>query len=193
VIERFLRPPQSAGEWLADAIRLLGPLGVVAGFIWWAPSDAGILALALPGLVLPRFVGVRAGFDILFCVTVLVAAWSNVLDVYESVTWWDLVVHFVCNGVMAAMAYLLLARLAVVPPPIAERTRPATPIVLVTAFGLALSAVWEMAEWTGKTFVAPDIFVTYQDSIGDMAVGGLGALVAGFVVARVRLLDDDVA
>jgi hypothetical protein len=188
---RFLRPPQGVAAWAADAVRLLGPLSVVAAFVWWSPTDAGILALTLLGLVVPRFIGVRPAFDVVFCLTVLVAAWSNVLGLYETVPGWDLVVHFVCTGVLAAMAYIALARLEVVPAPLSPTTRPLTPIVLVTSVGLALSAVWEMAEWVGKTFVDPGIFVTYQDTIGDMAAGGLGALVAGLVVARVRLLDQD--
>ncbi|WP_347976370.1 hypothetical protein [Microbacterium sp. ProA8] len=186
---RFLRPPQDVAEWVADAVRLLGPLSVVAAFVWWSPSDAGILALTLLALVVPRFVGVRPAFDVVFCLTVLVAAWSNVLGFYETVPGWDLVVHFVCTGVLAATAYVVLARLAVVPAPLAPTTRPVTPIVVVTSLGLSLSAVWEMAEWAGKTLVDPTIFVSYQDTIGDMAAGGLGAIVAGLVVAGVRLVE----
>ncbi len=53
--------------------------------------------------------------------------------------------------------------------------------------GLAASAVWEMIEWAGRTFVTDEIFVTYEDTIGDMAMGGLGALAAGVLVAVVRL------
>jgi hypothetical protein len=55
-------------------------------------------------------------------------------------------------------------------------------VVLTTAFGLAGSAVWEMVEWLGKTFISTDIFVAYDDTIGDMAVGGLGALCAGLAL-----------
>ena len=176
MIRRFLRPPSGAGEWVADAIRVLGPLSVLAGFVWWAPTDAGVLALALFGLVLPRFVGVRPGFDIAFCVTVLVAAWSNVFLLYQTVLGWDLIVHFVFTGMVAAMAYLLLARLELVPPPLAPGTRRATPILLVTSLGLALSAVWEMLEWIGWRFISEEIYVAYEDSIGDMAAGGLGGL-----------------
>ena len=190
MIDRFLAPPRGAGAWTADAVRLLGLLGVLAAFLWWAPGDGGIVALSMLALVVPRFAGVRPGFDIAFCVTVLVAAWSNVLDLYESLAVWDLVVHVVCTGMLATMAYVVLARLGIVPVPLADGTRRATPVVLVTVLGLALSAVWEMLEWAGRTLIAPDIFVTYQDTIGDMAAGGLGAVVAGFVVSRVGLLTD---
>ena len=105
---------------------------------------------------------------------------------------WDLVVHCIFTGMLAAMAYVVLARAGIVPVPLAEGTRPATPVVLVTVLGLALSTVWEMLEWVGRTLIAPDIFVTYQDTIGDMAAGGIGALIAGCIVARVSLLSDPV-
>ena len=192
MIDRFLAPPRGIAAWTADGVRLLGLLGVVAAFVWWAPGDAGIVSLALVALMIPRFAGVRARFDIAFCVTALVAAWSNVLDAYESVAVWDLVVHCIFTGMLAAMAYVVLARAGIVPVPLAEGTRPATPVVLVTVLGLALSAVWEMLEWVGRTLIAPDIFVTYQDTIGDMAAGGIGALIAGCIVARVSLLSDPV-
>jgi hypothetical protein len=187
VIATFLRRPSGIGEWLADAVRALGVASVVAAFVWWTATDAGILALALPALVVPRFVGVRPGFDIFFGITVLVAAWSNVLGLYRVWPGWDLAVHIVCTGAGAAMLYLLLTRLDVVPLPRAAGVRRRTPIVIVAALGLAVSAVWEMVEWLGKTFVTAEIFVTYQDTIGDMTVGGLGAVVAGVLVATVRL------
>ncbi|WP_017202455.1 hypothetical protein [Microbacterium algeriense] len=45
----------------------------------------------------------------------------------------------------------------------------------------------------GRTFVTDEIFVTYEDTIGDMALGGLGALAAGVLVAFVRLEGSQVA
>jgi hypothetical protein len=187
VKENFLRPPHGFAEYAADALRVIGVLGVIAAAIWFTPTDAGILALALPALMIPRMLGLRAGADFIVGATVLVAAASNVFDLYRTVPGWDLVVHFVCTGVIAATGYVLLARAGVVPAQDAESFRTRTAIVIVPALGLAVSALWEMIEWAGRTFVTTEIFVTYQDTIGDMAVGGLGAVVAGIVVAFVRL------
>ncbi|THE07165.1 DUF2238 domain-containing protein [Microbacterium oleivorans] len=179
----FLRPPTTVTERAADGIRILGLLSVLAAFIWSTATDAGILALALPALLVPRLIGSRPGFDVLFGATVTVAAWSNVLDLYRTIAWWDLVVHFVATGVIAAMALLLLRRFDVVA---SAGTRRST-VILVPTIGLAISAVWEMIEWLGKTFLAPDIFVTYRDTIGDMSIGGLGALLAGVLTAGIPL------
>lgn len=188
MIENFLRRPSGPAEITADVVRVVGLLSVAVAAIWWTGTDAGVLALALPALLVPRFVGVRPGFDIAFGITVLVASWSNVLDLYRTVAGWDLVVHVVCTGFIAAMAYLALVRWDIMPrPPRARRAA----VIFTAALGLAASALWEMVEWLGKTFVTDEIFVTYNDTIGDMAVGGLGALLAGFVVAAVPLLTPE--
>jgi hypothetical protein len=41
-----------------------------------------------------------------------------------------------------------------------------------------------MVEWAGWRFISDEIYVAYQDSIGDMAVGGLGALLGGALLTR---------
>jgi hypothetical protein len=64
-------------------------------------------------------------------------------------------------------------------------------MVLTPLIGLAISALWEMVEWAGWRFISDDIYVAYQDSIGDMAVGGLGAVLGGLLLAYVRLDRED--
>jgi hypothetical protein len=192
MIENFLRVPRGPAQWIADVLRAFGAFSIVVALILFDVTDAGILAFVLPGLLVPRFVGLRAGPDILFAVTLLVAAWSNVFDLYALVVGWDLIVHFVATGALAAVAYLLLARLDILPLPAGDRFEPMTGIVVTAALGLALSALWEMVEWVGHTYISDQIFVTYDDTIADMAFGGLGALVAGVAVAFVRLLRSDV-
>jgi len=192
VIERFLRPPVTPGEWLADAVRVVGFLSVFIAAIGWGGTDAGIVAIGLPALVLPRFLGARAAFDIIYCVSVLVASWSNVFDLYRTVPGWDLVVHFVCTGVLSLMLFVLASRIGVVPGGLDEGQAARVPIVIVGMTGLAISAIWEMIEWAGYTFVTEEIFVAYVDTIGDMAAGGLGALLAGVIASRVRVVEPPV-
>jgi hypothetical protein len=187
VKEDFLHPPQSPAEWSADALRALGIIGVGVALIWLAPTDAGIAALALPALMLPRALGLRGGFDLAACATVLVAAWSNILDLYRTIPGWDLLVHLVCTGVLTIIAALILTRADVVTMTRDHGARPRTPIVLAPLVALALSAVWEMVEWLGRSYLSDEIFVTYQDTIGDMVFGGLGGVAAGIVLAASSL------
>jgi hypothetical protein len=186
MIENFLRRPLTAAEFVADGVRAFGLLSVFIAAFWFDLTDAGVLAFALPGLMLPRFVGVRAGVDIGFCLTLLVAAWSNVFDLYTRIAWWDLAVHFVCTAMIAALVYLWLSRLGIVPVP--GRSAAFGAALITAMLGLALSALWEMVEWIGHAYISDEIFVAYDDTISDMAVGGLGALLAGVLVSSVRML-----
>ena len=191
MIENFLRRPHGAMDFVAEALRFVAVLSVVVTAIFFEPSDAGIIAFALPGFVAPRFLGVRAGMDMVFVATLLIAAWSNIFDLYTSIGWWDLVVHLAGNGVIAAGLYLLLARGKVVPDPRGTTFTKGSGIVLTAMMGLALSALWEMVEWFGRAFISDQIFIAYDDTIGDIAMGGLGSLAAGFVVAFIPLLRKD--
>ncbi|MCP1429857.1 hypothetical protein J3D45_002355 [Microbacterium foliorum] len=178
----FLRPPRTAAEWAADALRVIGVVAVGVAAIVLAPTDVGITALALPALMLPRMLGLRGWFDLTTCVLVLAAAWSNVFDLYRSVPGWDLLLHFACTGVLAVIAAVVLTRARIAPITRGDAVSARTPLVLLPLTALALSAVWEMVEWLGLTYLSDEIFVTYQDTIGDMVFGGLGGLVAGLAL-----------
>lgn len=181
------RPPRTLVEWIADAVRGVAILIVLVSMFTLPATDTAVLAMALPAVMLSRMLGLRSGLDLVTCVTVFVAAGSNVLDLYRSWTGWDLVVHAACTGVLAAVALVVLDDAGV----IARTGRRRTPIVVATVAGLALSAVWEMVEWFGYRFITDSIFVTYDDTIGDMVAGGIGAFVVGVVASRFRLTRGD--
>jgi len=183
VIESFLRRPRGALEIAADAVRLIGVACLIAMPFGWRPVDFAVFALVLPALLAPRFIRMRPGADILSGVVLIVAGWSAVLQLYTSVVGWDLLIHFVCTGVLALLGYLALDRVGVLPRADERGGRHVAVVGLTTALGLALSAVWEVVEWVAHTYIDPAVFVNYTDTIGDMAFGGLGSLLAG-VLAR---------
>jgi hypothetical protein len=183
-IETFLRRPNGADELAADALRGLGVLSVVVGGIHWGFVEVAVFALTLLGMLVPRFLGLRPGFDIAVGGTLLVAAWSGVFELYTRVAWLDVVIHFSANGLLAALIFVLASRTGVVAgiePGTASLLRSA---FLTTVFGLAAGVLWEMGEWAGHTLIDPAIFVGYTDTIGDLAVGGLGSLLAGLGIRR---------
>ena len=181
------RPPRSLTDWLSDAVRALAIVVVLASSFTLPFTDFAVLSMSLPAVMLSRMIGLRSGLDLIACVTVFVAAGSNVIDLYRTWTGWDLVVHVVCTGVLAVIALVLLDDAGV----IGSTGRRRTPIVVATIAGLALSAVWEMVEWFGYRFITDAIFVTYDDTIGDMMAGGAGALIAGVLASRLPLTRAD--
>lgn len=179
MIQTFLRVPRGAAEVIADGLRLVGAISIVIALIGWPWVDVAVFALALVGLVIPRFLGIRPGLDIAFCIIVLVAAWSALLELYDAIEYLDLVIHFFLNGLTAAVLYILAVRLDIVPDPTTTPVRLGAIVALTTAFGLAAAVLWELAEWVGHTYIDESIFVGYDDTIADFAAGALGSLGAG--------------
>ena len=179
MIRTVLRAPRGAAEVAADGLRVLAAVGIVVAGIGWGPLAGLSLVLVTGAMFLPRLLGLRPAFDIAFGVVSLAAAWSSVLDIYITVRWWDLPMHFLTNGIWAAFAYILLVRLGIVADA-ATLPRPVvSAAVMTTALGLSLGVFWEMFEWFGHNFIDGEIYVGYTDSIGDLLVGGVGALLAG--------------
>jgi hypothetical protein len=178
VIETFLTPPRRPAEFAADTVRALGTVSVVVAGLVWGAVAFWVCALSLLGVYAARFLGFRPALDIGLGITLLVAAWSSVLDLYTTVTGWDLVVHFVANGLLAAAFCIMLVRAGVLPGT-GTRVQAAAQTVFV---GLGAAVVWEIAEWVGHNFVDPTIYVAYDDTIGDLVAGGLGSVVAGLAL-----------
>ena len=105
----------------------------------------------------------------------LIDVTGNTLDLYDSVTWWDDANHFVNWVLLCAGLGLLLLR--------GIRASWAR-VLLVTGLGAVLAVGWELGEW--YTFIrhGTELDTAYQDTLGDEALGTLGALVAGLLLRR---------
>ncbi|MEO5981069.1 MAG: hypothetical protein ABIQ13_02020 [Pedococcus sp.] len=105
----------------------------------------------------------------------LIDVTGNTLDLYDSVTWWDDANHFVnwallCGG----LGILVLQQIAI----------PWVRVLLVTGLGAVLAIAWELAEWWTFIRHGTELGTAYTDTLGDEALGTLGALVAGALLAR---------
>ena len=186
MIDALLRRPASSSEVVSDGIRLLGAVSLLVALLWYGPVEAALFALVLLGLLVSRCLPAAPLFSSLYGLTLLLAAWSSVMDLYARISWWDLAVHFAATGTIAVMAWYLLAAYGAVTAwqdsgqPVPAFAVPA----VVTALGLALSVLWEFGEWWGHYYVDATINVGYRDTIGDLAAGGLGSVLSGILLAR---------
>lgn len=190
MIRTLLRAPTGVAEVVADVLRVLGVISIVVAAIGWGPLSGLSFVFAVGVMLVPRLLGLRPSFDIAFGAVILCATWSSVLGVYLTTRWWDLPMHFLTNGLCAALLYIVLVRLRVVADA-ATLPRPMlSAAVVTTALGLSLGAFWEFFEWFGHTFIDGEIFVGYVDSLGDLFWGGVGSLLAGcsmqFLAGRSR-------
>lgn len=175
-------------------VRVLAVASVVVAATARGPVDAALFALVLAGLVVPPAARVGPALDAAYGAGLLAAAWAGALDLYEAVSWLDLVMHLVVTGLIAAVAHLALARwTGAVADPGATReadgaARRVGVVAVTTALGLALSVWWEIGEYLGHTYADSSIHVAYRDTVGDMVLGGIGSTVAGvaLVVAGAR-------
>ncbi|WP_309081273.1 hypothetical protein [Zhihengliuella sp.] len=179
------RRSHRTGRRIGDAVRGLGFLSVIGAGVWFgAPEFLGFVVV-LGGVLVPRLMRLAGPFDAAFGITVLVAAWSGAAGLYEAIPWWDLLVHFITAGAAAAVLYLGLARIDVTPDTPMGSVLPYRSIVVLTsALGMTLAVLWEFLEWAGHTFVSSQIHVGYTDTLGDLAVGGLGSTLAGILLAQ---------
>lgn len=188
MIDNLIRPPRGLTETVADLIRIGGVLSFFVALAFFELTEAAVIAFTLPGMLIARFLGMTPIPDAILTTSLIIAAWSNVFELYTSIAWWDMVIHFICAGGLAVAAYVYLARIGAVPPPGTHRV---AAIALTTSLGLSLGVLWEVVEWVGFTYVTSQIYVTYEDTISDLVVGGLGALVCGVAVAHVPLVREE--
>jgi hypothetical protein len=179
MIRTLLRAPTGAAEGVADALRVLGVISIVVAGVGWGPLSAVSFLSAVVVMLVPRLLGLPPRFDITFGAVILASTWSSVLGVYITTRWWDLPMHFLTNGLCAALLYIVLVRLEVVADAVTLPRPMLTAAVVTTALGLSLGALWEFFEWFGHTFIDGEIYVGYVDSLGDLFWGGLGSLLAG--------------
>lgn len=105
----------------------------------------------------------------------LIDVTGNTLDLYDAVWWWDDANHLVNWALLSAGLGLLLAT---------GLPRRWQVVTLVTGLGAVLAIAWELGEW--YTFIrhGTELDTAYTDTLGDEALGTLGALLAGLWVAR---------
>ena len=182
LLANLRRRPNGPAELVADGLRVIAILCIVIAGIGWGVMGALSLAFVSAAMLVPRALGVRPGFDIAYGVIALVSVWSSVTDLYVTVKWWDLPMHFLMTGLAAAVCYVLLERFGVVAEARTLRRPLLSTTIITTALGLSLASFWEMFEWFGKTFMDDTIYVGYRDTIGDIVQGGLGSVLAGLLM-----------
>ena len=106
----------------------------------------------------------------------LIDVTGNSLDLYDRLGWWDDANHLVNWFLLSAGIGVLLLRAEI---------RPAWVLgLLVTGIGALLAIGWELAEWYAFIRHGTELGTAYEDTLGDEALGTLGAAVAGVLVAR---------
>jgi hypothetical protein len=115
--------------------------------------------------------------DILWTLPFLIDVTGNTADLYDTIGWWDDANHFVNWGILVAAFGQLLIRLPL------ERLEAAG---LAIGFGAVTALLWEFVEYlTFIRFNDEEFRTAYTDTLGDLALGLGGSVVAAVLTATV--------
>jgi hypothetical protein len=115
--------------------------------------------------------------DILWTLPFLIDVTGNTADLYDTIGWWDDANHFVNWGILVAAFGQLLIRL-----PIGRLEAAA----LAIGFGAVTALLWEFGEYlTFIRFNEEEFRTAYTDTLGDLALGLGGSVVAAILIATV--------
>jgi hypothetical protein len=149
-----------AGRAVAYPIALL-----TIPVVWWLVARRRI-----PFPVLP---------DILVGLPFLIDVAGNALDLYDTIDAWDDLNHLVNWGLHTAAIGLLLRY---------GTWGFGTRVVLAFAWAVTTAILWEFAEFATFVQNSPEASTAYADTLGDLALGMTGGLVAAMFTARLGRL-----
>lgn len=166
----------AAPRWVAgDLLRVAALVSVVVGASGWGFVGFALFMLVLGATMITRALGAPPALDVGYCAVLLLGAWAAMLDLYQRFAWLDTVVHAAATGLIAVVAYVVMVRAAMLPPGVPRAGR----VVVTAGAGTVLALVWELLEWGGHTLVDDRIQVGYDDTLGDLVSGLVGAALAG--------------
>lgn len=184
-------PARRCPAWVPLLVLVLtvGQLGVatfVPGIDQFEGKAFGARLLAYPLLMAAvpvAWAWMHRGLDVsrpwgafaLIMAPFLIDVTGNSLDLYDSVVWWDDANHFVnwallCGGLGLLFVRALGPRWVV--------------LLAVTGLGAILAIAWELGEWFSFIRNGTELDTAYTDTLGDEALGTLGAFVAALVLCR---------
>jgi hypothetical protein len=167
--------------WLRDPIDLLRWTLVAGALVFalagdtdgvWLLGGAAVLAWAVRPVLLPR------PYDFAVVLALALQAWGEALGLYDSIEWFDNVVHFSLPFFLAPTIYIALARADVVPDPKdSSRGRHYVGIFVVTlALGVAIGGLWEIWEWVSDHSFGSSLQLGLDDTVGDLVADTAGSL-----------------
>jgi glycopeptide antibiotics resistance protein len=113
--------------------------------------------------------------DVLVVLPFVIDTGGNVLDLY-SVYWFDDLAHFLNWTILVSAFALALRRTSLAPLPVWG---------LAVGSGAATEILWEIGEYLVMKLGSSGLQLTYEDTIGDLTLGGCGTLLGATAVAAV--------
>jgi hypothetical protein len=139
------------------------------------PVAAVVVPIAWFVLSRRRHVRYPAAVDILIVLPFVIDMAGNAANLYDTVSWWDDLNHFVNWAILVGAFGVLLLSTSLDRWPI---------FGLAVGFGATTAILWELLEYLTFIRHSSELKTAYHDTLGDLALGLAGSLVAAAAVAR---------
>ena len=110
--------------------------------------------------------------DLLLVLPFIIDVGGNALDLYNTVLWFDDVAHTMTWMLLVLAVGSLILRLDL---------SPWITVALSIGFGAVSHILWEIIEFVAMWIGSPGLQLTYEDTIGDLAMSLCGTVIAGLI------------
>jgi len=155
--------PQFQGKAMGGRALTYPLSALLVPVIWWIVAKRRSQAPSYPHAL-----------DMLLVLPFVIDMAGNALNLYDTVEWWADINHLVNWGILSAGFGQLLLRL-----PVGKLTTAG----LTVGFGAVTAIIWEFAEYFTFVRNSPELATAYTDTLGDMALGLTGSVIAGVINA----------
>ena len=144
-------------------------------FVWrLATYPLATLVVPVIWITLGRRPAYPYAADVLLTLPFLIDTVGNALDFYDTIWWWDDANHLV-NWILLSGAVGVLA--------LRNRIGRWETLAFVVGFGAVTAIMWEITEYFAFIRHSSELTTAYSDTLGDLALGLTGSVLAGLVVA----------
>ena len=165
-----------------DVYRLL----FIAAVIGWGISGRPVTALigACGVLLLARVVDLPRFYDFSLIVVMILLTWGEVLGLYDSISFYDNIVHTTVPFLVTGMIYVLLVRLGVMPElrNLTQLHQRVGFFLTALMLGMAIGAAWEITEWTLDSTTGSHLVISTTDTATDLIFDTAGAAGSALVL-----------
>jgi uncharacterized membrane protein YjdF len=169
------------GDWsrvVRDPLDVARIVFIAATIVWGLSGGAVTVVVAASiVLVLARIVSLPRFYDFSLLVVMVLIAWGEVLGIYDSLTFYDNIVHFTVPLLMTGMIYLLLVRLGVLPElsDLKQVHQKFGFFLTAVMLGMAIGAGWEIIEWSLDEWAGANLVGSATDTATDLIWDTMGA------------------
>lgn len=162
--------------WLGQALLTIAVIAAAIQGNWWNAVALGCFLIASLVFVI-RDDRLPTLFDFLFVLAALLNAAGWVWGLFGMPGPYDEIVHaFTTFAITLAVSFLVYQRMLTI-----FRQNTILYLLTIASFGIAIGALWEVAEWSAGKVLPTEVIGSLDDTIIDLIMDTLGAIVAALV------------